>query len=275
LRIERAIDAYLDWRRLERDATPRSIDSYWRVLSKLATEYPEAEIGTLSTADLRAFLGEWVRESKAERGIDLSAATRSNIISVLHSFFGWAEVEDLVDVDVSRKIQRPRKRKPDVYRPSLTELSRVRAAAIGHERPPVLLLEGVGLRRAEVLGCRWQDLDFERGRIRVKRKGQHWHWVPIDRDVLHELRSSYRDLRAESEHHLFTVEVEQWVSATTRERRLKDPSRPGSEQALWRLVKRVCKRAGVRALSPHQLRHGFEPLRVSCRLFGLSLGLLG
>ena len=32
VRIERAIDAFLDWRRLERDATPRSIDSYRRIL---------------------------------------------------------------------------------------------------------------------------------------------------------------------------------------------------------------------------------------------------
>jgi hypothetical protein len=28
VRIERAIDAFLDWRQLERDATVRSLDSY-------------------------------------------------------------------------------------------------------------------------------------------------------------------------------------------------------------------------------------------------------
>jgi hypothetical protein len=32
---------------------------------------------------------------------------------------------------------------------------------------------------------------------------------------------------------------------------------PASPQALMRMVWRVCKRAGVRRLSPHQLRHGF------------------
>jgi len=40
VRIERAIDSYLAWRRLERDATPRSLDSYWRILVKLADEHP-------------------------------------------------------------------------------------------------------------------------------------------------------------------------------------------------------------------------------------------
>jgi site-specific recombinase XerD len=53
------------------------------------------------------------------------------------------------------------------------------------------------------------------------------------------------------------VEVGHWVSAFERERRVKDPKKPASDQALMRMVWRVCKRAGVRQLSPHQLRHGF------------------
>jgi integrase/recombinase XerD len=257
VRIERAIDAFLDWRQLERDATPRSVDSYRRILWKLARDYPEAGLGSLTTADLRAFLKGWVHESKAMRGVDLSAATRSNIISVLHSFFAWAESEDMIESDPSRKIRRPRKRKPDVYRPSLEELQRVRAAAVGYERPPLLLMEGVGLRRAEVVHCRWADVDLVRGRVHVLRKGGHWQWIPIAPDVLAELRESFRTLEPELDDHIFTVEVEQWASHERRERQRKDPKTPASDQALMRMVWRVCKRAGVRSLSPHQLRHGF------------------
>ncbi len=256
-RIERAIDAFLDWRQLERDATARSLDSYRRILWKLAQDYPEADIRVLTTADLRAFLKGWVRESKAVRGIDLSAATRSNIISVLHSFFGWAEYEDLIDSDPSRKIQRPRKRRPEIYRPTLEELRRVRAAAVGHERPPILLMEGMGLRRSEVVRCRWAGVDLVQGRVHVRRKGGHWQWVPMAPDVLSELRESFRTLRPELDDHVFTVEVEQWVSHDRRARRRKDPKVQASDQALMRMVWRVCKRAGVRSLSPHQLRHGF------------------
>src|SRR5579864_8844765 len=95
MRIERAIDAYLDWRRMERDATPRSVDSYRRILWKLAEDYPEIELGRLTTEDLRKFL--------ASRWRDRRASTRSNVISVLHSFFDWALVEDLVGVDGSAR----------------------------------------------------------------------------------------------------------------------------------------------------------------------------
>jgi integrase len=218
---------------------------------------------------LRAFLSEHWRER--------SASTRANVISVLHSFFAWAEAEDLVDVDPSRKIRRPPKRRPDVYRPSLDELARLRAAALPHERPALLLMEGAGLRRSEVIGCRWADLDLVRGRVRVHRKGQHWFWLPLDPDVIDELRSSFRQLQPELDDHVFTVEVEQWISAYQRERRRKDPKEPASDQALMRMVWRICQRAGIRRLSPHQLRHGFANrfLRESGRDFVARQALMG
>jgi site-specific recombinase XerC len=41
-------------------------------------------------------------------------------------------------------------------------------------------MEGAGLRSAEVVGCRWQDIDLVNGRVVARRKGAHWQWVPLD-----------------------------------------------------------------------------------------------
>ena len=248
MRVERAIDAFLDWRQLERDATPRSLESYRRILWKLAEDYPELDLGRFTKHDLRAFLKRW--ESK-------SAATRSNVISVLHSFFRWALEEDLIELDPAAVLRRPKKRRADVYRPSVEELAAIRKAALPHERAAILLMEGAGLRRAEVITCRWADFDMLRGRVRTFRKGQNWYWLPLAPDVADELRASFRELQPELDDHVFTVQVEQWVSQYERVRRSKNPKVPASDQALWRMVRRVCKRAGIRELSPHQLRHGF------------------
>jgi integrase len=138
-------------------------------------------------------------------------------------------------------------------------------------------MEGSGLRRSEVIACRWSDLDLVRGRLRVFRKGANWHWLPIDPDVVAELRDLFRKLEPELDDYVFTVEVEQWVSQFERKRRVKDPKLPASDQALWRMVRRVCKRAGVRELSPHQLRHGFANrfLRESGRDFVALQALMG
>ena len=241
MRIERAIDAYLDWRRLERDATARSVDSYRRILNKLSEDYPELDLLRFTKHDLRAFLKRWE---------DKSAATRANIVSVLHSFFAWAASEDLIEVDPSAPLRRPKKRRPDVYRPSVDELAAVRAAALPHELPAILLMEGAGLRRAEVLDVRWADIDLLRGRVRVFRKGANWQPVPLAPDVLDALRESFRILQPELDDHIFTVEVEQWVSQYERKREQKDPKVPASEQSLWRMVQRICRRAGItRALA--------------------------
>jgi Phage integrase family len=76
---------------------------------------------------------------------------------------------------------------------------------------------------------------------------------------------------------MFTVQVELWSSATERVRRWKDKKQSASEQALWRMVQRVCRRAGIRELSPHQLRHGFANrfLRESGRDFVALQQLMG
>jgi len=118
-------------------------------------------------------------------------------------------------------------------------------------------MEGAGLRRSEVVGCRWADIDLIRGRVRVHRKGHHWHCLPIDPEVHAELRASFKGLNPDLDDYVFVAEVEQWVSAFERQRRRTDPKTPSSDQALWRMVARVCARARVRPLSRHQLRHGF------------------
>src|SRR5205814_4242480 len=87
----------------------------------------------------------------------------------------------------------------------------------------------------------------------------------------------FRALQPELDDHVFAVEVEQWVSQYERVRRQKDPKQPASAQALMRMVWRVCKRAGIRPLSPHQLRHGFANrfLRESGRDFVALQALMG
>jgi hypothetical protein len=134
-----------------------------------------------------------------------------------------------------------------------------------------------GLRRAEVVACRWADFDMVRGRLRVFRKGQNWYWLPLAPDVVSELRASARELQPELDDFVFTVYVEQWVSQFERMRRQKNPKVPASDQALWRMVSRVCRRAGVRELSPHQLRHGFANrfMRESGRDVTALKGLMG
>ena len=80
----------------------------------------------------------------------------------------------------------------------------------------------------------------------------------------------------ELDDHVFTVEVEVWVSQFKRERRRKIRRRSGVARHCADGVARL-QRAEVRRLSPHPLRHGFANrfLRESDRdVFALQ-GLMG
>jgi integrase len=273
VRLDRAIEAFLEWRTLERDATPSSLNSYYRILIKIAEDWPQADLsdfeGREGTEKLRATL--------ARRWGKKSAATRCNVISVFHSFFDWTESEDLIETNPARRIRRPPKRKPNVHRPRVSDLEAMIAEARLIELPAILLMAGAGLRAAEVCGVRWGDIDFERQRVKVLRKGQNWQRLPLAPDVAELLDACHDKLVPDDEDYVFVVE-RALLRGDHMERVVRDPSRPASTKSLWLMVRRVSERAGLRPLGPHALRHGFAtglrkggaPLDVIQHLLGHS-----
>jgi site-specific recombinase XerD len=253
MRLSRAIDRFLEQMQLEDDWTARTVDSVYRALSKLADDHPEATLADFNGRDGK----ELVRAHLGRRYGRAAASTRATRISYFHSFFAWAEAEDLIDDDRVREIRRPPKRKPDVYRPSASEMRLTLAAATLLELAALLLMSGAGLRAHEMVKVVWRDVDLLEGRVRVRRKGHNWQWIPIDPLVVDRLRSIYRQLEPAADDHVFVAETEQWVSNEHRVRRLIDPKTPRTEKTLWRMVGRVSDRAGVHPLGPHMLRRGF------------------
>ncbi len=251
MRIERAIDAYLDWRRLERDATPRSIDSYRRILWKLAEDYPEVE-------PLRADDGRPAGVPEA-RGRRRARRQELTSISVLHSFFDWANVEDLIEVDPSTKIRRPTKRTsrriPAESRRARTT-PRVDSPRMSGRHWCSWKEQGYGAQRSR--SCRWADFDM------VKRPAPSASGRASDL-VLPTACAGCGGRAADARANLAAGAGRLHVHGGGRAMgvavracaRRKNPKKPASEQALWRMLARVCKRAGVRPLYPHQLRHGF------------------
>jgi hypothetical protein len=115
------------------------------------------------------------------------------------------------------------------------------------------------------------------GEILTAERSRSGLGVVLHTDVCRSLAYCRDTLRVDPDDHVFAVQVEVFASATERQRRWKNPKRPASEQALWRMVRRVCQRAQIRNLSPHQLRHGFANrfLRESGRDFIALRGLMG
>jgi integrase/recombinase XerD len=109
------------------------------------------------------------------------------------------------------------------------------------------LLYASGLRASEALGLRAEDVNFSAGYVMATGKGNRQRLVPVGAQALHWARLYLR-----------TVRPSLVKRADPGRLFLNRYGRPLSRQALWGILKKAGRRAGVRApVSPHTLRHSF------------------
>jgi integrase/recombinase XerD len=115
------------------------------------------------------------------------------------------------------------------------------------DRALLELLYGCGLRVSEVTSLRLEQLDLRVGYVTVLGKGGKERVVPIGRHAREALTTYLEGERAR----LVRGGASPWVFVRAGGRAI-------SRQAVWKLVKRRARAAGVRArVSPHTLRHSF------------------
>jgi integrase len=160
-------------------AAEMTISTRLRTLRRL--ERQAGPLLTLTRHDLVAWLGQHPR-----------ASTRSTLQSYLRSFYGWAVLEEFLDVDPTRRI--PTVKTPRaVPRPVPTdELVAALAAAPPRERAWLLLMAYAGLRTFEVAAYRrehaWRGVDGTWW-LRIPRgKGGNDQQVPLPAWVAEELQ---------------------------------------------------------------------------------------
>ncbi len=133
--------------------------------------------------------------------------------------------------DVTALIEAPDTRRPDGLR----------------DRALLELLYASGLRASEALGLRAEDVNFSAGYVMATGKGNRQRLVPVGAQALHWARLYLR-----------TVRPSLVQRADPGRLFLNRYGRPLSRQALWGILKKAGRRAGVRApVSPHTLRHSF------------------
>jgi len=257
MRVSRAIDRFLEQMQLEHDFTERSVESYGSVLSRMVDEPPRGFGLEVQLHELDGMPGtERLRSHIAFNWGATSSGRRANVISIHHRFWEWAEDEGFIEQNPSRKIKRPPRRKADVYRPPAADQDLGFNATTIYERAPWVLANDIGLRAATICETLWRHIDLRRGRISVKVKGGHRISLPLSPIALERLRAVHRDLEPDLDDHVFTVENHRFAGNARLVYR-RDPKRPATPKALWSMVRRVCKRAGIREFGPHALRHGF------------------
>ena len=229
----------------------RALDAFRRGDSDRPGAAPESPRASrdwhaLTAGDLTAHLRELETSGLAESSLARHVAT-------MRVFFKYLLTVGRLPVDPAEEMSRPVtwQRLPDVMAsgqvekllaaPAVDDALRLRDVAL------IELLYGGGLRASEAAGLTTASVHDSLGVVRIVGKGNKERIVPLGRPALRAVREYVSDLRPE----LARPEL------PTDRLLLSRTGRPLERVAVWQIIKRHAKQAGVPAAHPHTLRHSF------------------
>ena len=240
-----AIDEYIaDMQSEGRHNSPATERDYRGVLYAHLEDVSNRDPRKTGREDIKRTLMRWPHPS-----------SQSKNRSILVAFYDWMVEEGLRETNPARQTRRPKRRPSQRYRMSIDEVHRLLGAVRDErERRAIYLGICVGLRSAELRGL--QGRHFERPDfVWVSSdiaKGSRERWVPVP-PVLAPLIA---DLRRTVGPDDFVLASQRWRDPGVNRATIDYRKRPMSAKALWELVRRVGKRAGIAApIHPHLMRH--------------------
>jgi integrase/recombinase XerD len=249
VKLDVAIQQFLDHIRVERELTPATVAAYGSDLAdfaKVLVAKKVVQVSAISGLEVLDYLAH-LTEHK------LSARSQARRLIALRQLFRFLKAERLCQVDPTEDIDLPRfgRKLPDFL--SVEEVDQLlaapnRATPRGARDGAMLdTLYATGLRVSELVKLRLRDINFDAGYLMTLGKGRKERLVPIGEVALAGLRSYVELTRA-----VFTGG--RAINAIF----LTHHGRPMTRQGFWKLLGRYAVAAGIRKrISPHKLRHSF------------------
>ncbi|OUN20018.1 site-specific integrase [Pseudoflavonifractor sp. An85] len=224
----------------------------------------EIPLEKLTSLDLQKFYKKLLAQGRVDRleakgqPKGLSAKTVRNIHQILSSALKLAQEQRLILTNPAEGCALPR-----VEHREMKTLTTVQLASFFREARESGVFElyylelATGLRRGELLGLKWEDIDLERGDLRVRRQVSRINGEVVEAPL--KTKNAYRILPL----------AEDTVSVLKEQRRKVGNSPwvfpspnggPTSPDSVLHMLHRVLKRAGLPKVRFHDLRHTFATL---------------
>ena len=218
----------------------------------------------LTSLDLQKFYKKLLTTGRVDRveakgqPKGLSAKTVRNLHQILSSALKLAQEQRLILTNPAEGCALPR-----VEHQEMKTLTTVQLASFFREARESGVFElyylelATGLRRGELLGLKWEDIDLERGDLRVRRQVSRINGEVVEAPL--KTKNAYRTLPL----------AEDTVSVLKEQRRKVGNSPwvfpspnggPISPDSVLHMLHRVLKRAGLPKVRFHDLRHTFATL---------------
>jgi len=248
VRLDTAVDLFLDHARVERGLSRHTLAAYARDLGKLL-EFSHERHQTLVSELSLDLITEWLA-SLSRSGLGPRSTARH--LSSARGLVRFLVREGALDADPTALAARPRagRRLPralgehEVLRiieaPDTTRLRGLR------DRAMLSMTYAAGLRVSELVSLKLGDVDTAAGVVAALGKGEKRRLVPLGEIALSHLDEYLRARRAKP-----AKRPDPTLFPSPR-------GGPMTRQAFWKIIRRYARAAGIRgSVHPHRLRHSF------------------
>lgn len=246
-KMEKQVREFINYLEAERGFSSNTIKAYKRNLRKYLDFLKSIQIcdsENVTRNDIVSYLAKLKEESAA------SSTIAQNIASI-RTFHKFLFREKFTTTLPASQLELPKKAKilPDIL--SIEEVQSLLSHCSGSTAPLLRdkaileLLYGTGMRVSELISLDVDDIDLELGIVRCYGKGSKERIIPLGSYSKQALQDYLQHGRL--------ILVAKFTSAffvNVRGGRL-------SRQGCWQIVKKYAKRAGLKKIYPHSLRHSF------------------
>lgn len=261
------------WLSYERNLVRAStLHSYRSAIGHVTSELGEIPVARLTAADVSRFETDLVNGDEDRDA--LSRRTVANIHAVFHQAMNIAVRDGLCSSNPVARVRPPRPERRDSRVWTMDEIRQFLAITRTHRfHVAFLMLATTGMRRGEVLGLRWTDVDLDQGWVSITHTvtevaGRTTISAPKTTAARRRIDLDTHTTRALADHRKHSRPDAVYVFEATG----GGPVNPASFSATFQ---RLVARAGVPRIRLHNIRHtyasfalhhGMHPLELSERL---------
>ena len=217
----------------------------------------------LTTMDLQKFYRNLLTKGRVERieskeqPKGLSAKTVRNINQVISSAMDLAVAQKIIPANPTNACELPKVEHQEMQTIPAEQLQAFLEEARATGVYEMYYIElATGLRRGELLGLKWQDIDWKNGIIKVRRQVARVNGEIVEAPL--KTKNSYRAVTISQQ----AIEVLKQQKTKTKDQYVFPSPNGGpiSPDSVNNMLKRVLERAGIPKVRFHDLRHTFATI---------------